>query len=133
MSSRSSRDLALLAAGAAVGIALAEAVRLLRRRASKVWILVDFEPKDSDVNALRDAILPHVKASRGETGCLRFQMHRPCHPPSSLATDKREKYTLVEEWASMSALQAHEASPHFNQHVPTLAKSITKITKLVAL
>ena len=130
----SSRDLFLLASGAATGYALAVALRYLRARTSKVYVLVDFNVKSDHAADWRAAILAHVKASRAEDGCTRFQMHRPCHPPSSLAAPDRDVYTLVEEWESAAALKAHAATPHYLQYGPVLGKSAAvTVTKLVPI
>ncbi|MFJ8160835.1 putative quinol monooxygenase [Streptomyces sp. NPDC096136] len=41
---------------------------------------------------------------RAEEGCLRYDLHGVAGDP--------DRFVLIEEWASQSALAAHDATPH---------------------
>ena len=61
----------------------------------------------------REALLAQfadlVAASRREAGNLRYDLHQAAGSP--------EKFVFIEHWASQAALDAHNASAHFQSFV----------------
>jgi len=54
---------------------------------------------------VRDALRSLIEPTRGEAGCLRYDLGQP-HDDSST-------FILTESWRSRADLDAHFASPHF--------------------
>jgi quinol monooxygenase YgiN len=54
---------------------------------------------------LREAALALVGPTRAEAGCLQYDLHKDNDDPGH--------FFFYERWESMSALEAHAASPHF--------------------
>lgn len=126
------REIVVFGSGVAAGLCLAVVLRHLKRKSSRVWLVVNFDVKDEV--AWRDAMLPLVEATLAEPGNCRYVLHRPCHPVGSLAAPDTGRYTLIEEFESQSAVDAHNLSKHFTENVPQLAKAANiQVTRLTPL
>ena len=59
---------------------------------------------------------------RAEAGCLRYEY--TVDTPSPLAIQEpidEHRVTLIEQWESDAALEAHTRAPHMKEHGPALA------------
>ena len=54
---------------------------------------------EADVPRLRDLLVDAMRKSRGEPGCLRFDVYHSSVEP--------RRFTLVEHWADQAAIDAH--------------------------
>ena len=124
----SARDFALIATGAAASWL----VSYVMRRSKPVWLVVELMVVDEP--AFLEAWQALSEGTRSEPGNKRYVLHRPCEtggvnaPPSG-------RYTLIEEFKSQTALDAHNRAEHFLQHVPKLGAACggAKIQKLTPL
>jgi len=53
----------------------------------------------ADIPLLRDLLAQAMRKSRGEPGCLRFDVYH--------STAEPRRFTLVEHWADQAAIDAH--------------------------
>jgi quinol monooxygenase YgiN len=53
----------------------------------------------ADIPLLRDLLVQSMRKSRGEPGCLRFDVYH--------STAEPRRFTLVEHWADQAAIDAH--------------------------
>lgn len=82
---------------------------------STVVLVVEFTARPDTVEELRDRLLTLVGLTRGEEGCLRYDLHS--HPDDPL------RLSFVEEWVSAAALEAHDGTPwvqDIREHLPRL-------------
>jgi quinol monooxygenase YgiN len=56
----------------------------------------------ADVPKIRDLLAQAMRKSRGEPGCLRFDVYH--------STADAKRFTLVEHWISQEALDAHRVA-----------------------
>jgi quinol monooxygenase YgiN len=72
---------------------------------------VYLEGKTDEVIAMYDEM---VKETRKEDGCISYNLFQ----------DKYNKdiLTMIEEWESVEALEAHKNSEHFTRIIPMIAK-----------
>ena len=76
---------------------------------SAVVLNVHFEAASNRENDLGQALRALVAPTRAEPGCLAYRLHHdPQHPG---------KFMFYEKFASQAALDAHIASPHFQNFV----------------
>ena len=54
---------------------------------------------NADIPRLRDLLAQAMRMSRGEPGCLRFDVYH--------STAEPRRFTLVEHWADQAAIDAH--------------------------
>jgi quinol monooxygenase YgiN len=59
-----------------------------------------------------------VEITRSEKGCIRYGVYRDAEHPELL--------TMIEEWESREALDAHLHAAHFTRIVPQLGKRMTR-------
>ena len=72
---------------------------------------------------VREALEKIVPPSRAEAGCLRYDLH--------IDLGNHASFVMLEAWRDQDALTAHEATPHFQQLVSSLAgKAEVQIIKL---
>lgn len=57
--------------------------------------------------ALKQALLPLIDATRQEAGCIAYELHQPL----GSATD----FVFIETWADQAALESHGKTPHIQQ------------------
>jgi quinol monooxygenase YgiN len=60
-----------------------------------------------DIPSIRDHLAQAMRSSRGEPGCLRFDVYHSSAEP--------RRFTLVEHWASQEALDAHRLAEAYTQ------------------
>lgn len=82
-----------------------------------VSVIVKITARPDAVPAMRTAVLALAAASRKEAGCLRYDVLQNAGDP--------HVFVLVEEWASVGHLDAHNLTPHVHE-------AITKATPLAA-
>lgn len=90
-----------------------------------VVLVVEFSARPDTVEELRGRLLTLVGLTRGEQGCLRYDLHG--HPDDPL------RLTFVEEWVSAAALDAHDRTPwvqDIREHLPRLVGDGVRRTEL---
>jgi quinol monooxygenase YgiN len=70
---------------------------------SEVMIVVDFEVKPDHRNQFLDLMRGHAKRSRGDDGCLQFDLMLPHRDEAHVF--------LIEKWRDQAALDAHSKGP----------------------
>lgn len=60
-----------------------------------------------DVSKIRDLLTSAMQKSRGEPGCLRFDVYH--------STAEPRRFTLIEHWQSQEALDAHRLAEAYTQ------------------
>lgn len=124
-----SRDQAWLVLGALAGTLVVWIWRgtswraALGEQRSHIWLIVEFSVQDP--SGFFGAFNPLSAASLKEPGCLRYELLKEApgqvegHP---IPLDS-SRFTLVEEYTSQEALDAHNASDHFKIYVPQLGRA----------
>jgi quinol monooxygenase YgiN len=79
---------------------------------------VYLEGKTDEVIAMYDEM---VKETRKEDGCISYNLFQD--------KDNKDILTMIEEWESVEALEAHKNSEHFTRIIPKIAK-FRKIAEL---
>jgi quinol monooxygenase YgiN len=74
--------------------------------AGKVTVIAYHRAKPGKERALREALLKVCAPTRGEKGCLNYDLHVSPDDPGLLV--------FHENWESMADLDAHLASPHID-------------------
>ncbi|TWH83831.1 putative quinol monooxygenase [Sedimentibacter saalensis] len=72
---------------------------------------VYLEGKTDEAIALYDEM---VKETRNEQGCIAYNLFRD--------KDNKDILTMIEEWESVEALEAHKNSEHFTRIIPKIAR-----------
>lgn len=70
---------------------------------SRIMIVVEFEVKPEHRSEFIELIKGHAQRSRGEDGCLQFDVLLP--------QEDRNRVLLVEAWRDQAALDAHSKGP----------------------
>jgi quinol monooxygenase YgiN len=89
----------------------------------KVTVIAYHRAKPGKERALRAALLAVCAPTRGERGCLNYDLHVSSNDPGLLV--------FHENWASQADLDAHLASPHiaaFRAIAPELLAEPANIT-----
>jgi quinol monooxygenase YgiN len=85
-----------------------------------VRVVVKIVARSDAVEQIRSIVLVLAEKSRKESGCVSYDVVQDMSQP--------ENFVLIEEWASVSALDAHNRTPHFHEAVtksaPLLAKPL---------
>ena len=68
-------------------------------------IVLTLTAKEGSDDGLASVLGTVAQASRGEPGCLRFEVYR--------GADEPREFTLVEHYVDAAALDAHRETPHF--------------------
>ena len=76
----------------------------------KIAALVSVKPEYAA--ELADVFKNLVKASRAEPGCISYDLHRE--------TGKPNRFVFVENWKNQAAVDAHNASTHFQNFVKAI-------------
>lgn len=72
-------------------------------------LIVTISSKPGHESDLKSVLLELVKASRAETGCIRYDLAQ--------SGSNSETFFLVECWESEQSLRDHEQTPHFIEGV----------------
>ncbi|MFM7207642.1 MAG: putative quinol monooxygenase [Planctomycetaceae bacterium] len=65
-----------------------------------ICLVIQLVARDAaDIGRLRDLLAAAMRKSRGEPGCLRFDVYE--------STAEPRRFTLVEHWADQAAVDAH--------------------------
>lgn len=75
-------------------------------------IVAVVQGKAGTADKLYQIIKPCVAASRNDTGCLQYQIHRDL--------DHADRFVFLERWASRQSLQHHEQTAHFKTFAETI-------------
>jgi quinol monooxygenase YgiN len=85
-----------------------------------VRVVVNIVARADAVEEVRSLVLTLARESRKEPGCISYDALQDRTQP--------ERFALIEEWASASALDAHNKTAHFHEAVrragPLLAKPL---------
>ena len=68
-----------------------------------------WKAQEGKEDVIVDVLRTMTPLSRGEAGCLHYQAHR--------SVDEPRLFFLYEVYADAAAVDAHRASPHFQEHV----------------
>ena len=74
-----------------------------------VVLAVTWVAKEGEADAVADLLRQVAPLSRAEPGCLQYDVHRD--------RDDANRFFLFERYVDEAALEAHGASPHFQQFV----------------
>jgi quinol monooxygenase YgiN len=84
---------------------------------SELRLIAELVAKPSQADALRAALQAMLAPSRGEPGCLQYDLHED--------RDREGHFMFFERWTDAAALDAHTKTPHYlalgNQVEPLLA------------
>ncbi|WP_339448847.1 putative quinol monooxygenase [Pseudomonas sp. EA_5y_Pfl2_R50] len=72
--------------------------------------------KPGQQDTLEQALRALVAPSRAEEGCSQYDLHRDLIDP--------QVFYVIEQWASEDVLQAHNASPHFQNFQASAGQTI---------
>jgi len=85
-----------------------------------VRVVVKIVAKKEAIADIESIVLVLAEKSRKESGCIAYDVLQDLEDPTV--------FVLIEEWASVSALDAHNRTPHFHEAVtksaPLLAKPL---------
>lgn len=76
----------------------------------KIRINVDMSVLPENRAALMDNLLRLAEASRGENGCIGYEIYENSRDSS--------RVLIVETWESAAALEAHQQTDHFKSRAP---------------
>lgn len=76
----------------------------------KIRINVDMSVSPENRAALMDNLLRLAEASRGENGCIGYEIYENSRDSS--------RVLIVETWESAAALEAHQQTDHFKSRAP---------------
>jgi quinol monooxygenase YgiN len=86
-------------------------------------IVATITARDGNQALVREALEQVVPPSRAEAGCLRYDLH--------IDLGNHASFVMLEAWRDQAALDAHEATPHFQALVQAVAgKADVQIVKL---
>jgi quinol monooxygenase YgiN len=93
-----------------------------------IWLIVTWDAKPGEEEAVAQLLQTMMVKSRAEPGCLRYEVLR--------AVDNPRQFVLLEIYESQAALETHTESEHFQRYVisdalPRLAKRDRKLYRLV--
>jgi quinol monooxygenase YgiN len=71
---------------------------------SLLTVVALLKAKPGKEGELRQALLDLVDPSRGESGCVQYDLH--------ISTDKPGEFLFFEKWVDRAALNAHGQRPH---------------------
>ncbi|PWF63123.1 antibiotic biosynthesis monooxygenase [Shewanella sp. BC20] len=75
----------------------------------KVTVFAQIQARSGQGKALSHVLKQLVKATLTEVGCLEYTLHQ--------SIEDADQFWMYEVWQSQAALDAHMASPHFNDFV----------------
>jgi quinol monooxygenase YgiN len=74
-----------------------------------VVLAVTWVAKDGEADTVAEILRQATTLSRAEPGCLQYDVHRDRDDPN--------RFVLFERYVDEAALEAHGASPHFQELV----------------
>jgi quinol monooxygenase YgiN len=78
-----------------------------------IHVLAILQAKPGMRERILDAYRANVDAVRAEAGCVAYQAVTDARSlPPGFAQFGADTFVVIEQWASMEALQAHGAAPH---------------------
>ncbi len=84
----------------------------------QVDVIAHIHAKPGQEDAVRAVLESYVAPTRLEEGCLRYDLFVDVSDPT--------KFTFVEEWTSMAALEKHSQSPHITAGRPLVADKVAE-------
>ena len=78
-----------------------------------VRVVARIKAKRDRIARVREVLVSLLEPTRGESGCVVYELLQNDADPAD--------FTFVEEWSTGQALEAHFASPHFEQASAALA------------
>jgi quinol monooxygenase YgiN len=86
-------------------------------------VVATITAKEGNEVLVREALEKIVPPSRAEAGCIRYDLH--------VDLGNHASFVMLEAWRDEAVLAAHEATPHFQQLVSSIAgKADVQIIKL---
>lgn len=86
-------------------------------------VVATITAKEGNEVVVREALEKIVPPSRAEAGCIRYDLH--------IDLGNHGSFVMLEAWRDDAALAAHEATPHFQALVGSIAgKADMQIIKL---
>ncbi|SDG03569.1 MULTISPECIES: putative quinol monooxygenase [unclassified Duganella] len=86
-------------------------------------VVATITAKEGNEVLVREALEKIVPPSRAEAGCIRYDLH--------IDLGNHASFVMLEAWRDEAVLAAHEATPHFQQLVSSIAgKADVQIIKL---
>ena len=88
-------------------------------------VVAIFRARPERATELRDLLLGLVEPTRGEAGCIRYDLTRD--------RNESNRFVFVEEWSSSEALEAHLQSAHIaaaKQRFPELLATDLELLRL---
>ena len=69
-----------------------------------IYLIATLTIKPGSMDAIYEAVMPCIEATREETGCISYDLHR--------SITNENKLVFVECWQDRAALDAHFKEPH---------------------
>ena len=88
-------------------------------------IVARFQARDGEAEAVEAALLAFVEPSRGEDGCLFYDLHREA--------DERGRFVILDGWRDRAAFEAHAASAHVAATLARLEGKLAEPPVITAL
>ena len=69
-----------------------------------IYLIATLHIKPGSMDAIYEAVMPCIEATREEEGCISYDLHR--------SITSENKLVFVEAWRDRAALDAHFKEPH---------------------
>lgn len=69
-----------------------------------IYLIATLTIKPGSMDAIYEAVMPCIEATREEAGCISYDLHR--------SISNENKLVFVEKWKDRAALDAHFKAPH---------------------
>lgn len=79
-----------------------------------ISIVAKFMVNKGEENNFLEQIIPLIKASQAEAGCIEYALQKH--------TEKPGTFCLIEKWKDAEAVEIHNKTPHFTGIVPRLVE-----------
>lgn len=79
-----------------------------------IVITAKFKINQKKEELFMQLISPLIEASKAETGCKGYDLHKNIKEPST--------YCLIEKWENQATLDSHNHSSHFTDIVPKIVE-----------
>ncbi|MEM1186334.1 MAG: antibiotic biosynthesis monooxygenase [Planctomycetota bacterium] len=89
----------------------------------RVYVLAHFVAKPDRVDALHKLLESLLGTTRAEEGCVMYRLWRQDGHPGA--------FSLIEEWTSAAALDAHLAAPHLAEALPKLDDLLAEPAQII--
>ena len=90
-----------------------------------VALSVTWVARAGECDAVADILRRMAPLSRAEPGCLQYEAHRHADDPNT--------FVLFERYVDEAALEAHAASPHFQQLIVQQALPLLELRERTSL